>query len=252
MRLCGNPLKEYNSGDNSEDGTEGGGFNYYLPPGYLKNITFSENTMFIVKRPIIYWSNYQGDDIAVLGTSYDVTFRLPNVPPGEYELRLGYCALDSRGIGQVYVDGVPQGLPIDMRDKADAPNIGGLYNGWNGIRSEKDGASGIYTEEELQENARTMKNNGYYSAPKGVYYYFGGSGTTTTPAYDPSKCVIFYNQNDLLRRKICQVQVQPNKHHTIRLRSVLSSATSGGFSLDYMELVPISICGPGGIGEDIY
>lgn len=252
MQLCGNPLKEYNSGDNSEDGTEGGGFNYYLPPGYLKNMSFSENTMFIVKRPIIYWSNYQGDDIAVLGTSYDVTFRLPCVPPGEYELRLGYCALGSRGIGQVYVDGVPQGLPIDMRDKADAPNIGGLYNGWNGVRSEKDGAAGIYTEEELQENARTMKNNGYYSAPKGVYYYFGGSGTTTTPAYDPSKCVIFYNQNDLLRRKICQVQVQPNRHHTIRLRSVLSSATSGGFSLDYMELVPISICGPGGIGEDIY
>ena len=252
MRLCGNPLKEYNSGDNSEDGTEGGGFNYYLPPGYLKNMSFSENTMFIVKRPIIYWSNYQGDDIAVLGTSYDVTFRLPCVPPGVYELRLGYCALDSRGIGQVYVDGVPQGLPIDMRDKADAPNIGGLYNGWNGVRSEKDGAAGIYTEEELQENARTMKNNGYYSGPKGVYYYFGGSGTTTTPAYDPSKCVIFYNQNDLLRRRICQVQVQPNRHHTIRLRSVLSSATSGGFSLDYMELVPISICGPGGIGEDIY
>ena len=49
MRLCGNPLKEYNSGDNSEDGTEGGGFNYYLPPGYLKNMSFSENTMFIVK-----------------------------------------------------------------------------------------------------------------------------------------------------------------------------------------------------------
>lgn len=251
MRLCGNPLKEYNSGDNSEDGTEGGGFNYYLPPGYLKNITFSENTMFIVKRPIIYWSNYQGDDIAVLGTSYDVTFRLPNVPPGEYELRLGYCALDSRGIGQVYVDGVPQGLPIDMRDKADAPNIGGLYNGWNGLRCEDDGSGGIYTREELEENARVMKNNGYYSGPKGVFFYLG-SGNASTPAYDPSKCIIFYNQNDLLRRKICQVQVQPNKHHTIRLRSVLSSATSGGFSLDYMELVPISICGPGGIGEDIY
>lgn len=96
-----------------------------------------------------------------------------------------------------------------------------------------------------------MKNNGYYSGPKGVFFYLG-SGNASTPAYDPSKCIIFYNQNDLLRRKICQVQVQPNKHHTIRLRSVLSSATSGGFSLDYMELVPISICGPGGIGEDIY
>ena len=34
-----------------------------------------------------------------------MTFRLPNVPPGTYELRLGYCALADRGIGQVYVDG---------------------------------------------------------------------------------------------------------------------------------------------------
>ena len=250
MRLCGNPLKEYNSGDNSEEGTEGGGFNYYLPPGYLKNISFSENTLFIVKRPIIYWSNYQGDDVALMGTSYDVTFQLPNVPPGSYELRLGYCALDSRGIGQVYVDGVAQGLPIDMRDKADAANIGGLYNGWNGTRSEKDGANGIYSEEELQENARIMKNNGYYSGPRGAYFFLGYLGSVSSPAYDPTKCIIFYNQNDLLRRRICQVQVQPNRHHTIRIRSVLSSATSGSFSLDYMELVPMNICGPGGTGED--
>ena len=46
------------------------------------------------------------------------------------------------------------------------------------------------------------------------------------------------------------MQVQPNRHHTIRIRSVLSSATSGSFSLDYMELVPMNICGPGGTGED--
>ncbi len=108
----------------------------------------------------------------------------------EYELRLGYCALDSRGIGQVYVDGVPQRLPIDMRDKADAPNIGGLYNSWNGLRCEDDGSGGIYTREELEENARVMKNNGYYSGPKCVFFYLG-SGNASTPAYDPSKCIIF-------------------------------------------------------------
>ena len=39
-----------------------------------------------------------GDVVGILGTSYDVTFRLPNVPPGTYELRLGYTALESRGI----------------------------------------------------------------------------------------------------------------------------------------------------------
>lgn len=150
----------------------------------------------------------------------------------------------------MYVDGVAQGLPIDMRDKADAANIGGLYNGWNGTRSEKDGANGIYSEEELQENARIMKNNGYYSGPRGAYFFLGYLGSVSSPAYDPTKCIIFYNQNDLLRRRICQVQVQPNRHHTIRIRSVLSSATSGSFSLDYMELVPMNICGPGGTGED--
>ena len=53
IRLCGNPTQAYNAGDNSEDGTEAGGYNYYLPPGYLKNATFSENTTFFIQRPIV-------------------------------------------------------------------------------------------------------------------------------------------------------------------------------------------------------
>jgi len=56
----------------------------------------------------------------------------------------------------------------------------------------------------------------------------------------------------LMRRKICNVEVKANTHHTIRLRSVLSSSESGNFVLDYMELVPIDICGAGGLGEDLY
>ena len=52
-----------------------------------------------------------------------------------------------------------------------------------------------------------------------------------------------------MRRKICNVEVKANTHHTIRLRSVLSSSESGNFVLDYMELVPIDICGAGGLGE---
>ena len=94
IRLCGNPTQGYNAGDNSEEGTEGGGHNWYLPPGYLDNVTFGENTIFFLERPIIQWSNMGGDVVGILGTSYDVTFRLPNVPPGTYELRLGYTALE--------------------------------------------------------------------------------------------------------------------------------------------------------------
>lgn len=98
-----------------------------------------------------------GDVVGILGTSYDVTFRLPNVPPGTYELRLGYTALESRGIGQVYVDGIPQGLPMDMRIFGNDGRIGGLYNGWAGWRNKDENSSGIYTTEELEENARIIK-----------------------------------------------------------------------------------------------
>ena len=43
-----------------------------------------------------------------------------------------------------------------------------------------------------------------------------------------------------------------NTHHTVRLRSVLASSETSDFTLDFMELVPIDICGAGGLGEDLY
>ena len=249
IRLCGNPTQAYGDYDNNEEGSESGGYNYYLPLGYLDNVTFSENTTWFVQRPIIYWSSLHGDVQGVLGTSYDITFRLPTVPPGSYELRLGYCALEDRGIGQVYVDGTPQGIPIDMRYGPDDSRVGGLYNGFRGWRNADENSDGIYTTEELEDNARVMKNNGYYSGPKGAFYYT--STSTTEPTY-VSSCIIHYNQDDLMRRKICTVQVQAHTYHTVRLRSVLSSSDSGNFVLDYMELVPLNICGTGGVGEDLY
>lgn len=249
IRLCGNPTQAYGDYDNNEEGSESGGYNYYLPLGYLDNVTFSENTTWFVQRPIIYWSSLHGDVQGVLGTSYDITFRLPTVPPGSYELRLGYCALEDRGIGQVYVDGTPQGIPIDMRYGPDDSRVGGLYNGFRGWRNADENSDGIYTTEELEDNARVMKNNGYYSGPKGAFYYT--STSTTEPTY-VSSCIIHYNQDDLMRRKICTVQIQAHTYHTVRLRSVLSSSDSGNFVLDYMELVPLNICGTGGVGEDLY
>ena len=71
------------------------------------------------------------------------------------------------------------------------------------------------------------------------------------PRYSASTCTVLYNQNDIMRRKICNIEVQPNQYHTVRLRSVLTSSTSGNFTLDYIELVPIDICGAGGLGEDL-
>lgn len=249
IRLCGNPTQAYGSHDNDENGGENGGFNYYIPVGYMKNCTFSENTIFFVQRPKVPWWNWGGDEINILGTSYDVTFPLPNVPPGTYELRLGYPGMLDRGIAQIYVDGIPQGIPIDMRYRADDARVGGLYNGTTGFRNSEESTSGVYTTEQLEENERTMKNNGYYSGPKSC---FTGNDGTDAPRYSPNSCTMMYNNAYTFRRKICDVEVKPHTDHKIRIRSVFTQGNRGCFILDYMELVPISICGAGGIGEDLY
>lgn len=249
MRLCCEPNEGYNANeDNTTTGGRGGSFNYYLPKGYLKKVSYTENTLFFVQRPKLGFWNFGGDEINIMGTSYDVVFPIPYVPPGTYEVRLGYPGMGDRGIAQVYVDNVPQGIPMDMRYRADDSRVGGLYNGFS-IRNSEESSNGIYTSVQLQENERTMKNNGYYSGSKSI---FTGNDGKDSPRYSPSSCTMMYNNPVTFRRKICNITIKPNTNHTIRIRSVFTHANRGVFVLDYMELVPISICGAGGIGEDLY
>ena len=51
---------------------------------------------------------------------------------------------------------------------------------------------------------------------------------------------------------LAEMEVKANTHHNVRLRSVLTSSETSDFTLDFMELVPIDICGAGGLGEDLY
>lgn len=251
MRLHGNYRTQpgYTGEDNNENG--GNGFNFYAPPGYLSNVEFNEDAIFFIQRPKLQWWNWGGDEINILGSSYDVTLRLPSVPPGNYEVRIGYPGMIDRGIAQIYVDDIPQGLPLDMRYQADDSRVAGIYAGdvagtvtlWNGL-----------SDEERQENMRTMKNNGYYRGPASIYMAFGSwAGKYPTPM-DPSTANADYaNYNRYTyRRKVCDLQVEPGKHHTIRFRSVYTLGNKGCFVLDYLEMVPIEIAGAGGLGEDIY
>ena len=250
IRLCGVITGSWEDYDEDEDGGEEDGYNYYLPAGYLDGTSYNENTIFFVQRPKTDFWNWGGDEINLLGTAYDVEFALPNVPPGTYELRLGYPGMDDRGIAQVYLDDVAQGIPIDMRYNASDSRVGGLYgSSTTAHRNADDFSDGLYTSEELEDNERVMKNNGYYSGPKSVYFNNDGDDE---PRYSSSSCYLAYNNYIMFRRKICNVTVQSHTEHTIRFRCVWSNGTSGCFVLDYMELVPISICGAGGIGEDLY
>jgi hypothetical protein len=88
---------------------------YNIPNGYCKNIKINEpTTEWHYFCPYSWGCNYLGDEIIVVG-QYDFEYRLPPVPAGTYELRMGYTSTSIRAITQFYVDGKVTGIPVDLR-----------------------------------------------------------------------------------------------------------------------------------------
>lgn len=99
MRLNGDPTKDDES--SKADQTFKNGKNYWFPKGYLDNVTMEGNGVLVYRRPHWNFWSYEGDEFNLFG-DYDFTFRLPPVPyEGEYQIRLGFCALDTRGVAQI-------------------------------------------------------------------------------------------------------------------------------------------------------
>lgn len=238
IRLSGEPWFPQNKWDTDPDYRHG--TNYYIPNGYLEKARIESNGLLFVMRPHNTFWNMGGDEINLFGSSYNFTMELPAVPEGTYEIRLGAgFGIDTRGVAQVYYDGAPQGIPIDMRIAADHPSIGGIYGG------------GL-TEDELMDNNQLLKNKGIYRCGASIFSYYGGEGQNQKEPgrYVPGKVRDFIDVPLLFRKVICKVHITPHERHTIGFRSVYSSGTSSCFMIDYIELVPNSICGVGGFGED--
>ena len=58
------------------------------------------------------WTNYQADEMVMSGW-YDFTLRMHPVPPGTYEIRLGYRAETWRGVAQLFIDDEIVGIPVE-------------------------------------------------------------------------------------------------------------------------------------------
>lgn len=229
IRLNGDPTKDDDS--NVADESYKFGRNYYFPQGYLANVTIAGNCQFVYRRPHWNFWSYEGDEFNLFG-DYDFTFRIPPVPyTGEYQIRLGFCALDTRGVAQIYFDGKPQGIPIDMRKRLDHESIMGT------AFSQKDYTK--MTDEEKAEDQKILKNKGCY---RGAY---GGYHT------DGSAINEFVTNPRTYRKVLCQVHIDANKDHYLRIRCTSTSklGNNNEFMLDYLELVPKSVYGVAAAGE---
>ncbi len=164
------------------------------------------------------WTNYQSDEMLISGPMYDFTIRMLPMPPGNYEIRLGYRAESWRGIAQLFIDNQIAGIPVDL-------TIG--YNG-----AENDPRIGYVHDEDTSddgvENDKMMRNHGYMKAPTSMYTGQEGGKTLR----DMSAC---------LRIIIGQYNFQEYAPHFFRAKNMDDKGGGREFHADYIEYIPTDL-----------
>ncbi len=203
---------------------------YGFKSGFVKNFEFNDKETHIHVRPRVlsFWS-YQGDEVTVKG-QYDFTVKLPPLPEGNYELRLLTCmGFESRGIVQVYFDGVPCGIPFDMRPNGSDPMIG-----WKSDTSLGDEVA-IAADDKAFHNRGWMKGPASYRS--GSSETNGGGGT-------------LFRDNDRTNRKVITRFTHDGKtDHYVRFQQKMIS-TENEMNFDFIELCPSSVYNDTNYPED--
>lgn len=187
--------------------------NYFESYDYKSNYVKvnTKETRLYYLCPTMSWRNYQGDEMMALG-AYDFAYKLPPVPAGTYEIRMGYSMSGKRGVVQFYIDDEVTGIPIDLRKNGGDPIVG-----WESDASTDD--NGV-------ANDKAMKNRGYLKGP--TSYFQGGS-----------LCV----RDDIqsLRKVITTKYLTSGVDHWIRFKNVMKNDDGTAQMMhDYLEIVPMT------------
>lgn len=202
----------------------GGGLfseHWIIQNGFVDRISASATTSVRYFNADDRFMDYQGDELW-LGGLYDFDITTIPIPPGTYEVRFGYQPTPLRGVAQLYWDGVPTGIPLDLSMLANDPDIGYEYPGTNA------------RDPEGFENDKAMRNRGYMKGPASYtviaeWWYTGASARMS---------------EDVLRRILGIYTFDEWSTHTFSVRAV----KSGEFMFDYLEFVPVEVLEY----EDIY
>ena len=200
--------------------------------GSAKNFTYSDVTTHLHVRPryMSFWS-YQGDEVTICGM-YDIVFKLPPVPEGDYEFRLATCIdFPNRGIVQAYLDGAPCGIPLDMRISGYDPSVG-----W---KSDSD----LGDDEAIMAFDKAMHNRGWMKGPASY------RNSTDSAGENPANW--FRNYPNTLRRVFTTFHSDGKTDHYVRIQQKLES-TNGTLAFDYIELCPRSVYNNEFYPEDKY
>jgi hypothetical protein len=239
-RISDSEVDALNGGKKGTDGDLSGSY-IRIPPRFFKNLAIyngDDTRLYYLPGQNSGWSNYQGDEFNCKG-HYDFAMRLPPVPEGTYELRIGYTAEgnEQRGMLQFYLGRSSElttmkalDIPLDMRHvPVNNTNLDpDVITGWCDWTKLDD--KGI-------ESDANMRNLGYMRGP--LYYTVGvNSGNYARN-----------NPKDL--RRIVARQEFKQGDYWVRCKSVIENP-QGEFHLDYIEFCPENVYNNTRYVEDMY
>lgn len=232
-------VKALNKGKQGTDGRHANCDYIRFPPRFFKNVAIyngEDTRLYYFPGQGSSWSNYQEDEFNCMG-NYDFAMRMPPVPDGTYEVRIGYTAENERGMLQFYLGTSSElstmkalDIPLDMRHipTNNANLTPDVITGWCDWSKLDD--KGV-------ESDANMRNLGYMRGP--LYYTVGvNSGN--------------YARNNVkdLRRIITRQQFEQGEYW-LRFKSVIENP-QGEFHLDYIEFCPENVYNNTRYVEDMY
>ena len=183
----------------------------FIPHTYCKNLKVNTNeTRLYILDPHADWCNYQGDEM-MAQEAYDIAYKLPPMPAGTYEIRMGYVAYHKRGIAQFYLDDEITGIPVDLRLTSDNPKIGFVPD--------------AQTDDNGIQNDKEMKNRGYLKGPSSIHDDHDGNAR---------------NHKQMIRIVVATKYLSAGSHW-LRFKNADENSTGiTQFQHDYVEIVPVS------------
>ena len=227
-----------------------------LPLDYFDNLVSYNTKTKISWYTTGAWRAWEADQLSGWDEN-DFAFRLPPVPTGDYEIRIIYPPMGNSGLQQYYIGTStnpssmqPMGIPVDARYPNSANDADRLATGY--LLSDEFEDYGVASD-------LVMRNHGYMRAPasfsRGTYNSVKSRITSPDEliANISGCCRYEEGYGTSMMRKILGVQhLEQNQTYWIRLKNLLTGYDQLGFSIDFIELVPLDIVNSQNFTEDWY
>ncbi len=187
----------------------------------------------------------------------DYIFRLPPVPTGDYEIRTLYPPGPKCGLQQYYIGTstdpssmIPLGGPIDGRYPNSDIEADRITSGY--LRSTEFDDYGVASD-------LIMRTKGYMRAP--ASFARGGENAVKRRISSPAELITStelccrYNEGYatcMIRKILGRTRIEQGKEYWIRMKNLLKGYDQLGYSIDFIELVPLHIVNSQDFTEDWY